>query len=246
MNLSGLMYKIKMTRAKAWLTLRDSWKEVAWYWAYLAMVVWERALSQRHIFFVPVGSQFSSAGCESWVQTSTRCSGLASTNVFVENRPRSAEKQKKYWISCNRHDTGKYTYDENKNYTQFECSSQTSDDSDGVGGVCAELVQWGEESIPLVLQLVHRQETESWRTYRTTTTQYCEIFIQVLTYMLGVGGLSLSLGRAGEGGGGSRGGGHLSRRMLLLESPFFPRFLPIHNTVNGFSQSRAEDKSPRV
>ena len=43
--------------------------------------------------------------------------------------------------------------------------------------------------------------------------------------MLGVGGLSLSLGRTGEGGGGSRGGGHLSRRMLLLERPFFPRFL---------------------
>lgn len=46
--------------------------------------------------------------------------------------------------------------------------------------------------------------------------------------MLGVGGLSLSLGRAGEGGGGSRGGGHLSRRMLLLERPFLPRFLHTH------------------
>lgn len=43
--------------------------------------------------------------------------------------------------------------------------------------------------------------------------------------MLGVGGFSLSLGRAGEGGGGSRGGGHLSSRMLLLERPFFPKFL---------------------
>lgn len=43
--------------------------------------------------------------------------------------------------------------------------------------------------------------------------------------MLGVGGLSLSLGRAGEGGGGGRGGGHLSRRMLLLERPFLPKFL---------------------
>lgn len=46
--------------------------------------------------------------------------------------------------------------------------------------------------------------------------------------MLGVGGLSLSLDRAGEGGGGSRGGGHLSRRMLLLERPFLPRFLRTH------------------
>lgn len=40
-----------------------------------------------------------------------------------------------------------------KAFTQFESSSQSSDDSDGVGGVCAELVQWGEESVPLVLQL---------------------------------------------------------------------------------------------
>lgn len=50
--------------------------------------------------------------------------------------------------------------------------------------------------------------------------------------MLGVGGLSLSLGRAGEGGGGRRGGGHLSRRMLLLDRPFFPRFLHMHSTQN--------------
>lgn len=50
--------------------------------------------------------------------------------------------------------------------------------------------------------------------------------------MLGVGGLSLSLGRAGDGGGGSRGGGHLSRRMLLLERPFFPRFLKTHRKKN--------------
>lgn len=53
--------------------------------------------------------------------------------------------------------------------------------------------------------------------------------------MLGVGGLSLSLGRTGEGGGGSRGGGHLSRRMLLLDRPFFPRFLHISNTEKVFS-----------
>jgi hypothetical protein len=43
--------------------------------------------------------------------------------------------------------------------------------------------------------------------------------------MLGVGGLSLSLGRTGEGGGGRRGGGHLSSSILLLDKPFFPRFL---------------------
>lgn len=75
---------------KSTLTRSDSWKEAAWYWAYLAMVVWARALSQRHIFLLPVASQFSSAGWESWVHTSTRCSGLASTNVFVENSPKSA------------------------------------------------------------------------------------------------------------------------------------------------------------
>lgn len=46
-------------------------------------------------------------------------------------------------------------------FTQFESSSQSSNDSDGVGGICAELVQRGEESISLVLQLVQPQETES-------------------------------------------------------------------------------------
>lgn len=46
-------------------------------------------------------------------------------------------------------------------FTQFESSSQSSDDRDRVGGVCAELVQWREESIPLVLQLGPRQETGS-------------------------------------------------------------------------------------
>ena len=53
------------------------------------MVVWERLLSQRHILLQPLGSQFSSVGWASWVLTSTRWSGLASTRVFVENRPRS-------------------------------------------------------------------------------------------------------------------------------------------------------------
>lgn len=61
--------------------------------------------------------------------------------------------------------------------------------------------------------------------------------------MLGVGGLSLSLGRAGEGGGGSRGGGHLSRRMLLLERPFLPRFLHIHNMEDVFSERSKCDTS---
>ena len=75
------------------LTRRDSWKDEAWYWAYLMMVVWERLLSQRHIFLVPLGSQFSSVGWDSWVRTSTRWSGLASTSVFVENRPRSVWKK---------------------------------------------------------------------------------------------------------------------------------------------------------
>jgi hypothetical protein len=35
------------------LTCRLSWKLEAWYWAYLAMVVWARVLSQRHIFLLP-------------------------------------------------------------------------------------------------------------------------------------------------------------------------------------------------
>ena len=73
------------------LTLSDSWKDAAWYWAYLAMVVWPRPLSHLHIFLVPGWSQFSSAGCDSCVHTSTRCSGFASTRVFVENRPKSTQ-----------------------------------------------------------------------------------------------------------------------------------------------------------
>lgn len=60
--------------------------------------------------------------------------------------------------------------------------------------------------------------------------------------MLGVGGFSLSLGRAGEGGGGSRGGGHLSRRMLLLERPFLPRFLHKYKSGNS-CYSTSEDES---
>lgn len=60
--------------------------------------------------------------------------------------------------------------------------------------------------------------------------------------MLGVGGLSLSLGRAGEGGGGSRGGGHLSRRMLLLERPFLPRFLHTENAENYFNMTDRRQK----
>lgn len=51
--------------------------------------------------------------------------------------------------------------------------------------------------------------------------------------MLGVGGLSLSLGRTGEGEGGRRGGGHLSSRILLLDRPFFPRFLKERKTGKG-------------
>lgn len=77
------------------LTRRDSRKEEAWYWAYLMMVVCERLLSQRHIFLLPLGSQFSSVGWANWVRTSTRWSGLASTSVLVENRPRSVHVQRK-------------------------------------------------------------------------------------------------------------------------------------------------------
>lgn len=43
--------------------------------------------------------------------------------------------------------------------------------------------------------------------------------------MLGVGGLSLSFGSGGKGEGGTLGGGHLSNKMLLVDTPFFPRCL---------------------
>ena len=55
------------------------------------MVVWERLLSQGQVWPVPLGSQFSSAGCCTCVRTSTACSALASTRDLVENRPRSGE-----------------------------------------------------------------------------------------------------------------------------------------------------------
>lgn len=84
------------------LTRSDSWKDVAWYWAYLAMVVRDRLLSHRHCFLVLVASQFSSAGWHSCVRTSTRCSGLASTRVLVENRPKSKEMSKeREWTQPN-------------------------------------------------------------------------------------------------------------------------------------------------
>lgn len=48
-----------------------------------------------------------------------------------------------------------------KAFTQFERACQASDDSDWVRGVCAELVKWGKESIPLVLKLETKQEVKS-------------------------------------------------------------------------------------
>lgn len=77
------------------LTCSDSWKDEAWYCAYLAMVVCERELSQGQICLVPVRSQFSSEGCCTWVRTSTVCSPLASTRVLVEKRPKSEGNAKK-------------------------------------------------------------------------------------------------------------------------------------------------------
>lgn len=74
------------------LTCSDSWKDEAWYCAYLAMVVCERELSQGQICLVPVRSQFSSEGCCTWVRTSTVCSPLASTSVLVEKRPKSVRE----------------------------------------------------------------------------------------------------------------------------------------------------------
>lgn len=79
---------------RASLTCRDSWKDEAWYCAYLAMVVWERELSQGQICRVPVRSQFSSEGCCTCVRTSTVCSPLASTSVLVEKRPKSAREDR--------------------------------------------------------------------------------------------------------------------------------------------------------
>ena len=57
-------------------------------WAYLAMVVWLRVLSQYQTR-LPKLSRFSSGACIFCVRTSTACSELASTRDFVENRPRS-------------------------------------------------------------------------------------------------------------------------------------------------------------
>lgn len=87
----------KIISVSVWwgLTRRDSWKDEAWYWAYLEIVVWDRLLSKRHIFLLPVKSQFSSVGWNNWVLTSTRWSGLASTRVLVENRPKSDRAARK-------------------------------------------------------------------------------------------------------------------------------------------------------
>lgn len=78
----------------AMYTCKLSWKLDAWYWAYLAMVVWDLLLSQGHVWEDPVRFQFSSAGCCTWVLTSTVCSALASTRDLVENSPRSDQKER--------------------------------------------------------------------------------------------------------------------------------------------------------
>lgn len=75
-------------------TCKLSWKLEAWYWAYLAIVVCDLLLSQGQVWPVPLGSQFSSAGCWTWVRTSTACSPFASTKDFVENSPRSIKVKK--------------------------------------------------------------------------------------------------------------------------------------------------------
>ena len=49
-----------------------------------------------HARLLIVGSQFSSGGCWSCVRTSTGWSALASTSVFVENRPRSTIQTDQY------------------------------------------------------------------------------------------------------------------------------------------------------
>lgn len=47
----------------------------------------------------------------------------------------------------------------NRAFTQFESACQASDDSDWVGGVCAELMKRGKESVPLVLKLDTNKKT---------------------------------------------------------------------------------------
>lgn len=44
--------------------------------------------------------------------------------------------------------------------TQFQCSGQSSDDSDRVGRVGAELMERREKRIPLVFQLYGREERQ--------------------------------------------------------------------------------------
>lgn len=76
------------------LTLMLSWKLDAWYWAYLAMVVCDRCETQAHTFSLCPVSQFSSADWWICVRTSTLWSGFASTNVLVENSPKSVSNKR--------------------------------------------------------------------------------------------------------------------------------------------------------
>lgn len=71
-------------------TFKLSWNDEAWYWAYLAIVVWDLWLMHAQTLRPNCGSQFSSDICCICVRTSTLWSGFASTSVFVENKPRSA------------------------------------------------------------------------------------------------------------------------------------------------------------
>lgn len=43
----------------------------------------------------------------------------------------------------------------------------------------------------------------------------------------------MSFGSGGEGACGGRGGGHLSSKMLLVDRPFFPRFLQAEEQRTG-------------
>lgn len=85
--LKNITFVQKRTRMH---TFKLSLKLEAWYWAYLAIVVCERWEMQAHTFLPVWGSQFSSEGCWICVRTSTLWSGLASTKVFVENKPKSS------------------------------------------------------------------------------------------------------------------------------------------------------------
>lgn len=87
--------KKKILKKTKNLTLTLSWKLEAWYWAYFAIVVWDLWEIHGQTFFACEQSQFSSDDWFTCVLTSMLWSGFASTNVFVENKPKSINLKEK-------------------------------------------------------------------------------------------------------------------------------------------------------